>query len=91
MPYLAIVLGWWISNMAAGGRQDEGYWETASSWVYRGVAIAILAAGWAWLKLVHGIRRTEHQALAAVLGLGYIASLIALNFWAYTMTRGPFS
>jgi hypothetical protein len=90
-PYVAIVLGWWVAERLAGGRNDYGYWDTAENWVYRGVALTILMAGWAFLKLVRGIRRSDQQAVAAVLlGMAYIASLVGMNFWAYTMTSGPF-
>jgi hypothetical protein len=65
-PYVAKVLGWWVAERLAGGRHDYGYWDAAENWVYRGIAVAIVLAGWAFLKLMRRIKRSDQQAVVAV-------------------------
>jgi hypothetical protein len=89
-PYAAVAFGWWVADLAAAGRQDDAWWDTAGNWVYVGVAAAVLVAAWLCLPVLRRIRHPGQLVLAIISALIYFAILTLFNLYVYTRTSGPF-
>ncbi|MBO0700615.1 MAG: hypothetical protein J2P46_19620 [Zavarzinella sp.] len=90
LPYSAVAFGWWVADLAAAGRTDGAWWDSAGTCVLWGVAAAVLVAACFCLPVLHRIRRPGHLMLVGVSALIYFALLLLFNFCMYTRTSGPF-
>ena len=90
LPYFVVAIGWWIASLALAGRRDDSGWDTAGTWIFVALLIALGLAGWR-CRPVFRLAQNWAEVLFLIFGvILYLIGLFVFSLYVYTGAGGPF-